>query len=759
MKTAPVQAIVSVALLLAAVFYVSTNFDLQNILADLGRLSLFGIVVAILSLLANAMLAAVRFRMIASDTGFRISIPQAISAVSAGNLAGALFFQIAGQLAARGYVMRHASVPFAAVVVSTLYERALAALISAITAVFGALYVFGYIYLDPAAGGTNLIKVVAGVVAAALGAALLGYGRILVKTATPVLSRRFVGAFLRLSLLTLVVQAAMMLAYVSVAHQLSPDTSIVDLVAASAIVMFAASVPISLAGWGVRELSAVFALGAVGIAGSAALTTAVVIGVGSLLAMALMFALALMFDRREPVTVAIQTGHSFDYMILLGWCLPLVASVFVLFQIYVPLGSGLLNVNLADPVAMLGGALFIFIALQARHWPRWKAPLVNAGGMIATLCLGGSLLLGAYRFGWTDWALINRFAGWFVLLAFALTGAFATLSGGCEALKIVVLSYIGACVGVVVIELALIVLGVLEFKITDYLPNASAISGFAQNRNFFAFQLLIAVAGAIVFLRGATRSAVLGLLFAGLWFCGSRSGWITLGSVFAIAISIGVLKWRDGLAALCGAAAFVAMTMTVSTVLTMSGAESIFATNVVPTGVSTNERLLTLWKGWELFIQHPLFGAGLGAFRDLNILSSGRIPLVIHSTLLWLLAELGIVGCLAFAVPAVAALYRSWRGAKTDSGLALVLMCFVVMVVMSGPADMLYQRTFWLIVGAGIAQPLRYSTPAHQSTEFFAPARHRAGVAFEAEGNITNQCGATENGGHADGRCQPRGEG
>lgn len=254
MKIAPIQAIVSGGLLLAAVVYVDTQFDLRNVVADLSGLSLFGIVVAILSLIANAMLAAVRFRMIAADSGFRITMPQAISAVSAGNLAGALFFQIAGQLAARGYVMRHASVPFAAVVVSTLYERVLAALISAITAVFGALYVFGYIYLDPAAGGTNFIKIFAGLVAAALGSAALGYGRILVKTATPMLSRRLAGAILRLSTLTLAVQAAMMLAYVSVAHQLSPNTDIVDLVAASAIVMFAASVPISLAGWGCASL-------------------------------------------------------------------------------------------------------------------------------------------------------------------------------------------------------------------------------------------------------------------------------------------------------------------------------------------------------------------------------------------------------------------------------------------------------------------------------------------------------------------------
>lgn len=709
MKTARIQAIVSVGLLAAAVAYVGTNFDLGTIFEDLRQLSVLGIAVAVLSLFANAVLAAVRFKVIARDTGFRISLPQAISAVSAGSLAGALFFQVAGQLVARGYVMRRSAVPFAAVVVGTLYERALAALISAITAVFGALYVFGYIYLDPTGGGTNLIKVVAGVIAAGLGAAVLGYGSVLVATIAPVLSRRFAGAVLRLSVLTLAVQAAMMLAYVSVAYQLSPQTNIADLVAASAIVMFAASVPISLAGWGVRELSAVFTLGAVGISASASLTTAVVIGVGSFLSMILMFALSLMLERQRPAEPVAQSGEAFDYMTLLGWILPLAASVFVLFQIYVPLGRGLLNVNLADPVVMLGGALFVFGAVKARAWPQWRVPYVNIGMVIATLLLAEALLLGASRFGWTDWALVNRFAGWFVLLAFAATGAFATSSGGDDALRAMVLSYVGASAGVVVVELVLICLGMFGVPVADDLPDAVPITGFAQNRNFLAFQLLIATAGAVVWLQpGHVRPAVLALLFVGLWFCGSRSGWISLVCVILAAFSIGVLKLRESIMAALGAAAFVAVILIASNILiAFNTSGAIFAPHVIPTEASTGERLLTLIKGWELFTEYPVFGAGLGAFRDLMILSSGRIPLVIHSTPLWLLAELGIAGFLAFAVPAVMAWYWSWRGARKDRGLALAFLCFVVMAVMSGPADMMYQRTFWLIVGAALAVPRR----------------------------------------------------
>jgi hypothetical protein len=71
-------------------------------------------------------------------------------------------------------------------------------------------------------------------------------------------------------------------------------------------------------------------------------------------------------------------------------------------------------------------------------------------------------------------------------------------------------------------------------------------------------------------------------------------------------------------------------------------------------------------------LDHPVFGAGLGAFRNQMILTLDGLPLVIHSTAVWLLAELGIVGFLIFA--------ESFT-----------------------PGDMLYQRTFWLLIGAALA--------------------------------------------------------
>jgi hypothetical protein len=110
--------------------------------------------------------------------------------------------------------------------------------------------------------------------------------------------------------------------------------------------------------------------------------------------------------------------------------------------------------------------------------------------------------------------------------------------------------------------------------------------------------------------------------------------------------------------------------------------------------------------------------AGLGAFQNQKVLLVGGFPLVIHSTPIWLLAELGIVGFLAFVVPAVYVLFSEWRRARNDPASTVIVLCFVAFAVMSAPADMLYQRTFWLVLGAALAAtPLvSHRRPANEST-------------------------------------------
>jgi hypothetical protein len=44
-----------------------------------------------------------------------------------------------------------------------------------------------------------------------------------------------------------------------------------------------------------------------------------------------------------------------------------------------------------------------------------------------------------------------------------------------------------------------------------------------------------------------------------------------------------------------------------------------------------------------------------------------------------------------------------WSRARSEPDAAITALRFVAFAVMSAPADMLYQRTFWLSIGATLA--------------------------------------------------------
>ena len=473
--------------------------------------------------------------------------------------------------------------------------------------------------------------------------------------------------------------------------------------------MFAASVPISFAGWGVRELSAIMALGAIGVAGDDALTAAIVIGAGSMLSMAVISVSGLWGSSKDRPVTEPQAVKSFDYEQVLAWCLPIIAAVFVLFQIYVPIGSGMLNVNLADPVAILAGALFVLHAISQRQLPQWRVGYLNLSVAVATVVLGGSLLLGAYRFGWTDWALVNRFFGWFILLAFAATGALIVTAGGRDAFKIILLTYVGATAGVALLEIILVLVSALGVSLPPALIRPTSIEAFSQNHNFFAFQLLMAMAAALVLVPGRNLRILLWtVMLVAFWFAGSRSGWISIACVLAASIYLRAATIREiAMSVICAACVIVIL----ATLQTMSGA--IGDIQIEPSSASTQERMITIIGGWKLFIAHPIFGAGLGAFRNEHILATSGIPLVIHSTALWLLAELGLVGFLIFSVPAVYVWATEWFHARHHPESAVIALCFVAFAVMSAPADMVYQRTFWLLIGTALA--LQHRSPRQKA--------------------------------------------
>jgi uncharacterized membrane protein YbhN (UPF0104 family) len=700
----------SIVLLIAVIVLIATNYDASQVLSTVKAFSASALGAVLVALVANAIAATFRFKVIATELGFPLTFRTSMASVAAGGIGGSLFFQIAGKVMGRAFVTARGGVPFSAVITITAYEQFAAAIVSALFALGGALFIFGHVYLQQSQGGVELIKIVVGLFAAATAGALLGYGRKATRIVAPLLTRNFVWRCLAIIGLTLLVSIPIQATYVVAAHALSPRVSITNLVAVSGIVMFAASIPVSFSGWGVRELSAVTALGAVGVPAPAALMAALTTGLGSIFIAIMMAAISLPeFSGKAKRVPPTKAGEHYDYHRALAWTLPIGAAFLVLFQIYVPVRSGLLNVNLADPLAITAGALFTFGSIRMGQLPTWRVPYINLAVALATIVLGVSLMIGASRFGWTTWAVTNRFFGWFVLLAYAATGALVTREAKREGFRTLVLTFTGATAAIAALEVVLVELWALGISV-PVMP--TAIEGFSLNHNFFAFQLLMALCATLTIVRHTQlRIVLLAALMAGLWFAGSRSGWIAGFAVLLTSLYLWPARIRE-VAIAFGAAAAAALLIIITSLALTKGV--LPHPQVIPSAASTEERLITIVGGIKLFLQHPILGAGLGAFRNQMILANSGIPLVIHSTVLWLLAELGFVGFLIFAVPYVYVVAEEWPRATREPASALLVLCFLAFAVMQGPADMLYQRTFWLLVGAGLALPLTIGSPGNR---------------------------------------------
>jgi hypothetical protein len=469
--------------------------------------------------------------------------------------------------------------------------------------------------------------------------------------------------------------------------------------------MLAAALPISLGGWGVRELSAVAALGRCrrpdrSCAHRCDPDRRHVVAGGSE---------HLLFRRFGPAPRTTQipanrVDQPIDYGAVLAWAIPILAATAVFFQLYIPVGKGELNVNLADPLAILGGALFLISAISSRHWPAWRLSWFNTHIFAITAVFVLALLHGAAIFGWTSWALTNRFVGWFILLGYAATGALIVHRGGREGLAILLRTFAAVACSIVALDLFLIVLTRFDVE----LPNAVLflrMGGFAQNPNAFAFQIMLALCASIAAdFRPKIAILVTTICLVGIWFAASRAVFAAMPFVIGLAIYSRAMSVRrfvvSAILAVC-VVVFVAMLPPIVSIIfalpqlfkviaVWIFSEIKFVAQIIlnqtlgipdplppapllpdfsfleiappslrynvpgqfvsgPNTESSNvERIASLQGALKIFLDHPIFGGGLGLFVAERLRQFGR-TLVIHSTPLWLLAETGIVGLFVVA--------------------------------------------------------------------------------------------------------------
>jgi O-antigen ligase len=687
----------SVALLAGVFVLVLLNFDPKAIELVFSGDVFLSVVFVVIFLIGGVMLASLRLKLITSDLGYRLSFRDAAVTLSVGQIAGSFFFQFAGQLIGRGAVLSRKGISPAATVVISGYERVIALGTSLLLAGAGALYLFGTLSINMQTGGLSFVKLTLGLAVAFIAGAVLAWGRALVNVVRN-LSAELLFGLLRSFLISLAIQVTTLAAYVALERALAPHIGIVSLAAASCIVMLAASLPVSFGGWGLRELSAVVALQAIGLSAASALLTALLIGFLSLAVIA-GTAVFIMLGRdapsvAQPAQQPVRAAPAPDYTAALDWSLPLIAATAVFFQIYIPTGGGPISVNLADPVVMIAAVLFGLRYFKA--WPDWPIAHASAYVAAATAVIFASVLHGWMSFGWTDWAFVNKGLGWLILLCYGATGALIILRGRVGGFELLLRTFVATGVSIACIEIVANLLSRLGVGALQGFADAR-ISGFSQNPNSFAFVLMLVMSAIIVLrLRPALQVSLLSIAMFALWLAGSRAGLVAAPLVIGMAAVFGA-PLRPLLTAV--AVTMTAITLTAGLGLATSGSAVLVANDAR----STREHLDTVWQGLSMFLAYPIVGAGLGAYMEEQIRTTG-VPLVIHSTPIWLLAETGLVGFAVF----MAAAYRLFVSAlpRSDEPAALLLLLILgCLAVMSSVHELMYQRAFWILLGAVVAMP------------------------------------------------------
>jgi hypothetical protein len=264
----------------------------------------------------------------------------------------------------------------------------------------------------------------------------------------------------------------------------------------------------------------------------------------------------------------------------------------------------------------------------------------------------------------------------------------------------------------------------LSFGALDYFISTN-FQGYSGNRNTLSFQLLVciclALAYAGVYLRARASSlwcALLGVLLLGMWQAGSIAGLAAMAMLLAFALwrwpARRIFLLQAGAIALVLAFVWWAipawLSPPVARLLAENGA--VFDPSEVLAGSSTAERWNTIRTGLAMWGDHPLIGGGLGAIVRLNLGASGA-ALVLHSTPVWILAELGLVGAV---VAASLPMWLAWRyramWAKTSAPPHVALLLLVgFFAVFSSVHDVAFQRIWWLVLGAFAARVVAMPAP------------------------------------------------
>lgn len=714
--------ILASAVFIAVLIY---SYDIASVVNDIGSFNARSAAIALFAVFGSLALAFARFRVVVAVFGFAPPASIMARAFIVGQFSNQFLANIFGQSISRAALLHQSGVPFSVTIFATWAERGLALFLLLIFAAAGAALFIGSFVISTGNGGAYLASVVLG-----CGLALLFvFGIAVWRFGTGVLGawpRQRVALAITAVLLTVAVQGMMLFAYMACISSLGIDPWRTDIAAALLVVMMVSSLPISFAGWGLRELSAVQALALVGIGPAIAIGAGVMIGVLSLIAMAVMAVLlagaAVRYlaepHQATPALPGFVRNAEWDRTLL--WICSLLISALIFFHVHVPLRSNMINVNPADAVA-LSALCIALLSLVVHRSPgliveSWIWPGVGA----ITALIVFATLVAYVDHGASQWAIVNRGIGWLVILGYVVAGVAAGRVAGEAGRETILLSFVTIGFAIIGYQLAALELSRLSVELPLAIVSFP-LEGFAENSNSFALQVVYVLIASIVLAYANPRykwllAAAITLSAIATFWSQSRTGWILAALVIGPALVVFSQAKRTRHLLICAVVASVVGTYYFAAALaylqpgSLQSPQTQFAARVADTvvnekrtGLRRSENDTTRWQsivdGLMLWRSSPIVGAGLGGHVTSKAETSDEI-VGIHSTPVWILAEFGILG-LAIAICII------WHWLRNAMMLFAVvaerpyaagfLLLLGTLAIGGLVHDLAYQRIFWFL--------------------------------------------------------------
>lgn len=708
-------------LLLIGVFHFA---DTRDLMRDLQHLPAWTIV-AILGLLALN-LSVVSYRLLVGLSQLGISLPaRTVSQASvSGHLAGLFVISLFGQIVGRHLVLRQHGVPPILIASVTAYERIVLLAVSGGLAMIGADHLLGIVAITEFFSGTSLLQIALAAAGGLLVSFLLGDRARGVRLATADRSLRSVGNISKLVLITLLAQSLVLAPFVLGTFALYPDASRLDLFAAAAIISFAASMPVSVNGWGIREVTAVYTLGQLGVPASSALAISVLVGICAT-AVVLAASPIAFRDTGGPGKPDFRADpgagtSALEIEKIAVWAFSIGAAILVLFQMHTALGNGVINLNLADPLAILALSAVAFHSFNARRLPNWRIPEFNKMLLVVSLLIGFAFLRGALEIGITQWALSGRVLGWVVLLGYLSIGYLTVAYLGSRGRRRFAETMAATVAVITVIQLAL-----RWLELWGWPPGPGTpvnFEGFAGNRNAFSLQLVTCSILILAYSRhcarvdragsadtGSLKSRLLAfallhsLILLGLVLTASRAGLVTEALILVLAWATRSADRRLMGLSLVLALAYWWLPQLIGQAFLQDS--QLWSVQSAVSGTSSDaERWQTISRGVSMWLESPLLGAGLGVFIEQSAEWAGR-PIVIHSTPVWIVAEFGLLGAGIFAWIIIRLGRHAARTGLSRPGNQIFVFLTLAFLVFGLVHEIFYQRIYWLVLGLALAIP------------------------------------------------------